>query len=200
MWEGDVKEDSNLHTGRPPNQPEDQLGRGGLRDLEKSTIVSHRIGKQRESLIENGYHCQVHHSLRHTGGDWVLRFSIWRSLMGGGLELALWKQSEGARWWCTRGDRVWKEAWTSQRSKVPLLGSMRAEGVGPPQKLLSLHVDGLSGGKAPLAWAVGWVQAASQTPDVGTAYHCLIPTPHQGTDTTAEGSATVCHLSPPTPW
>ena len=38
-----------------------------------------------------------HHSLRHLGGSWALRFRLWRSVPGRGLELAVRRQPEGDR-------------------------------------------------------------------------------------------------------
>ena len=77
-WEGAVKEERNLHTGRPPDWWRDQLAwRKILEALEKSATASLRRAKQRE--MHNQYHHPVCPSLS---------LRLWRSVPGRGLEVA----------------------------------------------------------------------------------------------------------------
>ena len=57
---------------------------------------------------------------------------FWRSVLGRGLGLAVWRQLEGirsgaprAREWSATAKRTWEEVWAHRSSKVPLLGKTR---------------------------------------------------------------------------
>ena len=67
-----MKEKGNPHPGKPLNQQKDQLSQRDLQDTEKSTAAGLRTKKQSD------WH--RHHSLRHLGGGWALRFRLWRSV------------------------------------------------------------------------------------------------------------------------
>ena len=44
-----------------------------------------------------------------SGGGWVLRLRLWRSVLGRGLVLAVWRQPEGARGVVSRvGEQITK--------------------------------------------------------------------------------------------
>ena len=76
---------------------------------EKSTIASLRRGKKRENCTVAFYHHLVHHSLRlhlRLGSETGFQ----RLVPGRGLGLAMWKQPEGARDWCTTAKGVQEEA------------------------------------------------------------------------------------------
>ena len=64
-WEEAVKKERNPHPG-------DHLtdGETSLRDSEKSA-AGLRNAEQRQSYIEDWYHCPGLHSLRHLGRDWA---------------------------------------------------------------------------------------------------------------------------------
>ena len=74
-------------------------------------------GKSRERATQTvGSTTPRHHSLRHSGGSWVLRLRLWRSVLGRGLGLAVGRQPEGlgssATWageWSTTAKGVWEE-------------------------------------------------------------------------------------------
>ena len=75
-----------------------------------------------------------HHSLRHRG--WALRLRLWRSVPGSRLVLAVQRQPERAKgqfmqgWGVDATAEGTREAvWVCRRSKVPLLGRGRGEGV-----------------------------------------------------------------------
>ena len=98
--------------------------RRNLNSQVEREAAGQRKAKQRENCTDHwyhcpGHHCLVHHSLRHLGGGWVLRLRLWRSILGRGLELAVWRQPEGAREWCAMG---WGEEHHSPESAGGGLG------------------------------------------------------------------------------
>ena len=64
---------------------------------EKSTAAGLRTKKQSERCTNHLNHWHRHHSLRCSGGGWVLRLRLWRSFPGSGLGLVVWGQPEKLR-------------------------------------------------------------------------------------------------------
>ena len=52
---------------------------------EKTTAIGLRRAKQSERYTDPSAEQPRHHSLRHSGRDWVLRLRIWRSVPGRGV-------------------------------------------------------------------------------------------------------------------
>ena len=64
--------------------------------MEKSIAAGLRRAKQRERAAQTiGNTTSEHHSLRCLGGDWAPRLRLWRSVLGKGLGLAVWRDPEG---------------------------------------------------------------------------------------------------------
>ena len=77
-----------------------------------------------------------HNSLRCLGRGWTLRLSLWRSVPGKELGLAVWRQPEGlgssapppGEWSATAEGTQEEKAWACGRSKLPLFGRARGGG------------------------------------------------------------------------
>ena len=64
--------------------------------MEKSTEAGLRREKQRERAAQTiSTTAPRHHSLRYSGGNWVLRSRLQKPVLGRGLGLAEWRQPEG---------------------------------------------------------------------------------------------------------
>lgn len=95
-----------------------------------------RRAKHRESNIDHQYHLLGDHSLRCLEGGWALRLRLWRSVLGRGLGLTVWRQPEGlgsgvprAGEWSTTAEGTQEEVYTCSRSKTPLLWRARKGGL-----------------------------------------------------------------------
>ena len=75
-----MKEKRNPPLGKPPDRRKDQLSWRDLKVTEKSAAAGLRREKQSESHTDHLHHYPRHHSLRHLGGGWALRFRLWRSV------------------------------------------------------------------------------------------------------------------------
>ena len=63
------------------------------------------------------------------GGGGMLRHRLWRSVLGRGLGLALWKQPEGLGSGVPRAAGTWEEVWACRRSKATVgEGESRRDG------------------------------------------------------------------------
>ena len=79
----------------------------------------------------------------------MLRLRLCRSVLGRGLGLAVWRQSEGLGSGAARDGKqsavVWgnlEEVWAHRRSKPPLLGRARGRGVDHHRNVfLCTHID-----------------------------------------------------------
>ena len=90
-----MKKERNPHPGRSPNCKGDQpRWRGNLKALEKSTAAGMRKAKQR-AIQTIGTTAPGHQRLRSLGGGWALRLSLQKSVLGKGLGMAVWRQTEG---------------------------------------------------------------------------------------------------------
>lgn len=89
-----MKEERNMHNGKPPDWQEDQPGWGSLKVLEKNTAACLRRAKQRESHADDQYHCPVKQPETLGKG---LRLRLWRSVLGRELGFAEWKYTERLR-------------------------------------------------------------------------------------------------------
>ena len=78
-----MKEKRNPHPGKPPNRQKDQLSQRDLQDAKESTAAGLKTEKQSERT-DHLNHWHRHHSLRSSGGGWVLRPRLPRSLPGVG--------------------------------------------------------------------------------------------------------------------
>lgn len=108
---------------------------------EKIVATSLQRANQRKTCTVSWCCCPVHPSLRSSsaevGGGWVLRLGLQRSDPGRGLGVAVRRQPEVARVWCTLTDGDLEEGWGHQRCRVPLFcGHKKGEAV-PPEVLLS---------------------------------------------------------------
>ena len=92
-----MKEKGNPHPEKQPNKQKDQLSQRDLQHTEESTAEGLRTEKQSERSTDHLNHRHRHHSLRSSGGGWVLRLRLWRSVPGKGLGLAVWGQPKGLR-------------------------------------------------------------------------------------------------------
>ena len=70
---------------------------GDLKIAEQNAATGLRTAKQSKSHTDHLNHWPGHHSLRRSGGAWVLRLRLWRSVLRRGLGLAMWGQHEGLR-------------------------------------------------------------------------------------------------------
>ena len=118
--------------------------------------------KQSKSCTDHLHHHPRHHSLRYSGWGWALRLRFWRSVLGKGLGLAVWRQPEGlgsgATWageQKTTAEGTWEEVWAHRRSKVPLLGKVRGGGV-DHHRNLPMHVH-MGSQRAGCLWCRLWV-------------------------------------------
>ena len=102
-----MKEEMNMHTGRPPDGWSQDQG-GALKPQRISAAAGLRRAKQKESDIDHWYNRLVHQSLRNSGRSWALRLGLQRSIMGIGPGLAIWKQPEGAREQCATAEGTQK--------------------------------------------------------------------------------------------
>ena len=92
-----MKEKRNKHPGKPPNLHEAQPRWKDLKVSKKSAVARLRKTGQSESHTNYLHNCPRQHSLRLSGGAWVLRLKLQRSVPGRGLRLVLWRQPEGLR-------------------------------------------------------------------------------------------------------
>ena len=106
------------------------------------------------------------------GRGWGLRLGLRRSDLGKGLGLAVWRQPEGARVWCTITQGIQEGAWARQKGKAPLLGR-GCEKRGGTAIGASLSTQALRWqGTAYMNFRGGCeLPLPSQTPEVG-ADHC----------------------------
>ena len=74
--------------------------------------------------------------MSHLGRGWVLRLPLLSLVPGRRLGLAVWKQPEGTREQYATGKGAQEEAWAHQKSKAPLLGSVRGEGRGRGERAI----------------------------------------------------------------
>ena len=73
-----MKKKRNPHPGDPhPKRWRKQLRWRNLKVTKKSAAAGLRRAKQRESHRDHLHHCPGHHSLRCSGGGWVLRLRLW---------------------------------------------------------------------------------------------------------------------------
>ena len=106
---------------------------------ELSNQIEGKAERERERDAQTiGTTTPRHHSLRHLGRDWALRHRLQRLVPWRGLGLAEWRHPEGLESgvpWAGEQSATTKGAqegaWAHRRSKVPLLGRVRA-GAGPP--------------------------------------------------------------------
>ena len=131
---GSLKGKRNPHHGKPPNPQEDQLRWRDLKVTEKSTEPGLRRKKQSESCIDHMHHWPRHHSLRCSGGGWVLRLRLWKSVLRKGLGLVV-KESLRVWEWCSTAKGIQEEVWAHRRCKAPLLGRVRGGKEGHPRNL-----------------------------------------------------------------
>ena len=150
------------------------------RDLEvteKGTAAGLRRAKQSESCRDPLHHCPGHHSLRHWDKGWAVRFRLWRSVLGRGLGLAVWRQPEGlvchglgSRVPQSRDDE--RRPGPTEEVRGHCWGRQEEEGWTAIGISFSAHC-GLSGSREPLAWATGGggkPLQLSQTPELGVAH------------------------------
>ena len=136
------REKEPIYPGKPPNQPGNHPRWRALQIAEKSTAARLMMAKQSES---HAGHLQYlpRHNLRYSNGGWALRCRLSWSALGRGLGLAVCGQPQGLRSCVPQGGRsgvLWsgeqntmaegtrEEVWACRRSKVPLLGRVRARG------------------------------------------------------------------------
>ena len=89
------------------------------------------------------YYHPGHHSPRCSGMGWVLRLRLWRSVLGRGVGLNVWRQTEGlgstAPWageQNTTAEGIGEEVCAHKRSKASLLERVRGGGVDCCRNLL----------------------------------------------------------------
>ena len=125
-------------------------GSGTSKVSKKSTGAGLKMAKQRDSHTDHPYHRP-----RHSGRNWVLKLGLRRSVPGRGLELAVWRQSEGpgsSVLWAGEQNATakgtQKEVWVHRRrSKAPLLGRVRGRGADNHRNIFPCaHVDSQRGG------------------------------------------------------
>ena len=88
--EGAVKEKRNPHPGKPPYLQGDQWRWRDLKVSKKSIAAAlRRRAEQSESHTDHLHHHPRHLSLRRSGGSWVLRLRLQRSVPGRGLGMAV---------------------------------------------------------------------------------------------------------------
>ena len=64
--------------------------------LREKHCIGLRMAKERERAAQTiGTTAPRHHRLRCSGGGWALRLRFWRSVLGKGLGLAVWREPEG---------------------------------------------------------------------------------------------------------
>ena len=136
---------------------------------EKSTAAGLRREKRGESCTDDWYHCPKHHSLRHMVRAVVLWDLGLEVTCGEGTRVGCVETACGSTEQCAIAKEVWEQAWTLQRSKVPLLGSVRGGHAELPLELLSLRLSGSGVLLAQATRAGSW--QPSRTPNVGTAHH-----------------------------
>ena len=124
-----MKEKRNLHHGKPPKSPRDQLGQRDLKVTEKSAAAGLRT-KQSENHTDHLHHSPEHHSLRCLGGGWARRLRLWRSVSGKGLGWPVWGQPEGLRSCVPQADKQCATGWWVEHH---VRGKLR-EGLGPREK------------------------------------------------------------------
>ena len=88
-----MKAKRNPHPGKTSKGPGDQPRQRDLKVSEKSTAAGPRRAEQSESLCtDHLQHRPGHHGLGRSGGGWVLRLRLRRSVPGRGRGLAVWER------------------------------------------------------------------------------------------------------------
>ena len=89
---GSCDKERNPQPEKPPNWQGDQSRRRNGKVTEKSTAAGLRRAKHSGSYTDYLHHHPRHHSLRGSGGGWVLILRLWRSVLRRRLGLAVWRR------------------------------------------------------------------------------------------------------------
>ena len=99
-WEGAVKEDRFLHTGKATHWQRDQLGEGefqSLRGIGSNQFAEDKLGKDCKVCWCHHAHPSQGHWTSEVGRNRVPRFRLWKPDPGRVLGLAVRKKPEIAR-------------------------------------------------------------------------------------------------------